>query len=123
MARPAEGKPRIGEALRIAPDDERAARWLVSMGIAAFSAGDYTEAINWAERALARTPYRYVAEDAHLLRASSHGLLGNPAEAKHSVQTAMNTWPSFSIRHAPVPAYAAPEVRRRFAEGLAVGVQ
>jgi TolB-like protein/class 3 adenylate cyclase/cytochrome c-type biogenesis protein CcmH/NrfG len=95
LGRGEETEPHINEALRLSPRDVFAHRWMAIVGFAKAQLGADAEAIVWLRRALDANRNHSTA---HFVLAAALVRLGEPDEARGTVQAGLALDPSFTIR-------------------------
>ncbi len=84
-------------AIRMNPRDAGIVFRFSGLSLAHYMAGDYENAILWAERAIHRMPRWYFA---HFLLAASHMALGRSAQARSAVEACHAVLPGITIADA-----------------------
>ena len=118
--RPEETEAHIREALRLSPGDPTADLWMGFAGRAKFAQGQYTDAIEWANRSLEVNRNLPLT---HFLLATSLAHLGRMEEARQAAEAGLALDPRFTL--ARYRAGAPPKMlgSEQYLEGLrAAGV-
>ena len=95
MDRPGDGIPFIEKGLELSPKDPRSHFFMTRLADAHLQCRQYEQAIEWAQRAIARRPDY---PDARLVLAASLGLLGREFEAKEALDQCKRIRPKYCLR-------------------------
>ncbi len=106
----------LEEAIRLSPRDPLLLLWLGGMGLAAFTAGRYEEAVEFATRAAEANPE---FPDTYAFLAAANGQLGRAAAARAALDQLLRRMPSLTASDPRLDRPFARAVdRERFLEGL-----
>jgi len=111
-------KEQVARALRLSPLDSHRGSMLAAMAAAHFLAGDYDEALAWAERAGRERAFLFST----VLLAADAALAGNLPRAQEAVHKLRSDWPDISIsalfRPHNIFPFRRPQDIARLVEGL-----
>ena len=85
---------RIEEAMRLSPRDPFLAFWYTARALAAFSAGQYDDAVEWGEKTIEENPRH---PGAYRLLAASYAQLGHIEEAKAALEEMLLQMPGMTV--------------------------
>lgn len=106
----------LDAAMRLSPRDPFLAVWCMSRAVAAFTAGTYEEAVDWAGKSIEENP-RFAG--AHRVLTASLSQLGRLEEAKAALEGLLRQMPGLTIKatHQQVPMKRREDLQR-YLDGL-----
>ncbi|MEE8505367.1 MAG: adenylate/guanylate cyclase domain-containing protein, partial [Kiloniellales bacterium] len=106
----------IGKAIRLSPRDSFKFIWFEARAVAAFGAGRYRDAVEWARKSIQENPQ---FPGGYRVLAAAHGQLGERAEARAALEAFLRLQPSHTVddikRHTP---WKKPADMARYLDGL-----
>jgi adenylate cyclase len=115
IGRASEGIPSMELATALSPRDPRHGVWFWSIGLAHLSVHRYSEAVEWAQRAIQR---HSANPDAHLVLASSMGHLGRVEEAQAALDAYRRLMPQRAERPDLIWHFKNDSDNNHFRDGL-----